>query len=305
MSEPRITVITPCRNQAPFIEQTLCSVLDQDYDNLEYIVIDAGSTDGSSSIIECYIDDLAAYVNEPDRGAADGINKALAMATGDLVAILSGDDLYLPGALHAVAQSWSTHEQTQWLIGHAMRIGTEGQVLGRIPAGAPDSLSSFLMHDCGQWPMAASFWSREFVDRVGLFRRDFEFSFDYEFWCRLLAAGVKPRIVPLHFLTARRQREPRGSGASTLKRGLETIAAAAGHARHLPLRQRCELWCNCEMRRRIYALAEAEMCEQRATVNLLKHALRHPWWLADDAFRRTSLHGVAHPVPVEMLDRAA
>lgn len=305
MTEPRITVITPCRNQAPYIEQTICSVIDQGYDNLEYIVIDGGSTDGTSQIIDCYTDDLVACVSEPDDGAADRINKALTLATGNLVAVLSGGDLYLPGALHGVAKAWSHCEQPQWLIGHAVRLGTDDQVLGRIPASVPDSLSRFLMRDCGQWPMAASFWNRKLVDFSGGFHRDFQFSFDYEYWCRLLAVGVAPQIVPGEFLTASRQREPRSNAVSTLQRGIETIVAAERYAKYLSLRQRCELWRNCEMRRRIYALAEAELNEQHATLHLLKHTLRHPWWLADDAFRRMLLHGVTHPVPVEMTRSAA
>ena len=305
MSDPKITIITPCCNQAPYIERTLCSVLDQGYDNLEYMVIDGGSTDGTTQIIECYTDELAAYVSEPDHGAADAINKALAMASGDMIAILSGDDLYLPGALDAVAKRWASCDQPKWLIGHTMNIGTEDQELGMIPAGAPDSLSSFLMHDCCQWPTAASFWSRRFVDAYGAFRPDFKYRFDYEYWCRLLAAGVRPQTVPRQLLAAHRQREPNPSGTVTLKRGLETIAAAARYAGRLPLRRRCELWRNCDMRRRIYALAEAELNERHAMRHLVKQVMRHPWWLADDAFRHTLLHGVEHPVPPEMLRPAA
>ena len=102
---PKITVVTPSYNQGRFVEATLRSVLLQGYPNLEYLVLDGGSTDGSREIIERYAPWLAGWASERDRGQSDAINRGFARATGDIVAWLNSDDRYPPGTLHAVARA--------------------------------------------------------------------------------------------------------------------------------------------------------------------------------------------------------
>lgn len=106
---PRITIVTPSLNQGQFIEETIRSVLLQGYPNLEYIIIDGGSTDGSVDIIRKYERWLAYWVSEPDNGQAHAINKGFQRATGDIGAYLNSDDYYQPGALAHVARTFLAH----------------------------------------------------------------------------------------------------------------------------------------------------------------------------------------------------
>ena len=123
----RISVVTPSFNQAQFIEATMRSVLEQDYPNIEYLVVDGGSSDGSVEIIRKYADRLAWWVSERDKGQADAINKGLQRATGDVVAYLNSDDLYFPGAVRAIAEAFEKTPDAGVIYGQTQKIDAHGE----------------------------------------------------------------------------------------------------------------------------------------------------------------------------------
>src|SRR5258707_6129118 len=114
---PRISVVTPSFNQGAYLERTICSVLDQKYPNLEYLVIDGGSTDESVEIIKRYERHLTYWVSEPDTGQSNAINKGFARTTGTILAWLNSDDRYLPETLGAVAAAAAAHPDADVFVG--------------------------------------------------------------------------------------------------------------------------------------------------------------------------------------------
>ncbi len=155
-SLPRVSIVTPSFNQAAFLEETIQSVLSQDYPNLEYIIIDGGSTDGSVEIIEKYADRLAYWVSEKDAGQADGINKGLVRATGEVVAWLNSDDTYLggaietflPGSIRSAVAALQANPDCGLVYGDVLAVDAAGQKLNlaRYDDWNLDDLLRFKIH---------------------------------------------------------------------------------------------------------------------------------------------------------------
>jgi glycosyltransferase involved in cell wall biosynthesis len=125
--KPLVTIVTPSYNQVHFLEATLRSVLEQDYPNIEYLVVDGASTDGSVEVVRRYEDRLAWWVSEKDSGQSEAINKGLRRARGELVGWLNSDDLYLPGAISAVVTAFQSHPEAGLLYGDALAIDADGK----------------------------------------------------------------------------------------------------------------------------------------------------------------------------------
>jgi len=112
---PLLSIVTPSFNQAPFLGETIASVLDQNYSAREYIVIDGGSADGSVDIIRQHADRITYWVSKPDRGQYDAINKGFGRASGEIMAWINADDMYAPWAFSVVGEIFATHPEVEWL----------------------------------------------------------------------------------------------------------------------------------------------------------------------------------------------
>jgi len=188
---PLVSVITPSFNQAPYLEQTILSVLNQDYPNIEYLVIDGGSTDGSLEIIQQYADRLAWWVSEPDQGQTDAINKGFSHARGDILAWLNSDDTYLPGAISQAVDYLRDHPEAGMVYGDANLIGSDGKIIGRFPARQTNF--RLLRRGYVHIPQQSAFFRSSLWKQVGPLDPSFFFAMDYDLWVRLA------RISELHY----------------------------------------------------------------------------------------------------------
>jgi glycosyltransferase involved in cell wall biosynthesis len=189
---PRISIITPSFNQASFLEQTISSVIGQGYPNLEYIVIDGGSSDGSVEIIRKFESGIAYWVSEADRGQAHAINKGLQRATGDIIAYLNSDDYYLEGALSRVAEHFICHPEVDLFHGRCRVVDEHGTNIG-VRSGSITRYEEILDLWDVWWKkrnfvQPEVFWTKRITDEIGPFREDLHWVMDYEYWLRMLRA---------------------------------------------------------------------------------------------------------------------
>ena len=191
----KLSIITPSLNQGSFIERTIRSVLDQGYDNLEYLIVDGGSDDGTLDVIRRYEDRIAWWVSEPDRGQTDASNKGLRRASGDIVAYINSDDYYLPHAFEHMTRAFEREPASRWVVG-ACRFeydDTRDPVVWS-PEPPPRGRHWWLLNPWGV-PQPSSFWRRDVFDELGPFREDMHYVFDTEHGLRLAYAGILPTIV--------------------------------------------------------------------------------------------------------------
>jgi glycosyltransferase involved in cell wall biosynthesis len=191
-SRPRITVITPSFNQAAYLEETISSVLDQGYPNLEYIIIDGGSTDGSVEIIRKFEDRIAYWVSERDRGQAHAINKGIQRATGDIIAYLNSDDYYLEGSLARVAEHFSRHPDVDLIHGRCRIVDERGVKIGERKGSIARYDEILDLWDVWwkerNFVQPEVFWTKRIADKIGNFREDLFWVMDYDYWLRILRA---------------------------------------------------------------------------------------------------------------------
>jgi glycosyltransferase involved in cell wall biosynthesis len=198
----KISIITPSYNQGLFIERTIKSVLGQNGNfELEYIIVDGGSTDNSLEIIKQYaaLDKRLKYISEPDEGQTDAINNGLKIATGEIVAYLNSDDLYVEGSLTKVADFFRNNPEEKILTGYCKIIDENDKEIRKLITWYKNiklrnlTFHGLLIENCISQP--ATFWRRSLHETLGYLNKKLNYVMDYEFWCSI---GAKYKINVLH-----------------------------------------------------------------------------------------------------------
>ena len=197
--KPLVSIITPSFNQAEFLEKTITSVITQDYPNIEYIVVDGASTDGSIEIIRRYASKINYWVSEPDRGQAEAINKGFIKATGDIVAWINSDDYYLPGTISSVVNAFEKYIDYGLVFGDLLSVDREGVIFNVIRYGdwGLDELMRFNI--IGQ---PSVFMKHEVLKEAGYLEKDFHYMLDHNLWLKI-ANISKIKYIPEIWSAAR------------------------------------------------------------------------------------------------------
>ncbi len=222
---PRISVVTPSFRQAQFLETTILSVLGQCYPDLEYLIMDGGSDDGSAAIIERYADQLAYWQSTSDGGQADAINQGFARATGDILCWVNSDDFLLPGTLRKIARELSPSVGRPALLYGSCLYFREADSSARILAARP--YDAELLRETDYIYQPSSFWTRTLWEEVGPLDASLHFGFDWEWFLR---AAARCDFLPRReILSAYRRHPAHKSGSGGDRRRQEIMGVVRRH----------------------------------------------------------------------------
>lgn len=207
MQYPKISIVTPVYNQVQYLEQTILSIINQNYPNLEYIIIDGGSTDGTLDIIRKYEQYLTYWVSEPDNGMYHAIQKGFEHSSGEIMCWLNSDDIFFDKCLFAIADVFVNHPEIKWFSGKSATIDAENQILGI------DDLSDirFCKYDFylnrGFWvPQASTVWRRSLWQEIGgTLDTNLRLAGDFDLWLKFIK--VAPQYVVNTLIGTYRLRE--------------------------------------------------------------------------------------------------
>lgn len=189
----KVSVVTLSFNQGAFLERAICSVLGQDHDDIEYIVVDPGSTDGSRDVIARWRHRITKVIEEPDRGPADGLNKGFAAATGDIHAYLNADDVLLPGAIREAVATFERHPDAGIVAGHGFIVDADGKAIRRFRS-APFTPRRFVF-GAGVVMQQSTFFRASAFRATDGFNVENRTSWDAELLLDMALAGVRIRVV--------------------------------------------------------------------------------------------------------------
>ena len=186
MMLPRITLVTPSYNQAAFLKATLQSVISQNYPNLEYIVMDGGSTDGSVEILRQYENHFAYWTSERDAGQSDALNRGFARATGEIFGWLNSDDVLLPNALQTIGAYFAQHPECDFVTGDGVFINADAsREIFHVRAAAYTFNDLLHYHSDNYLPQPSVFFSRRAFERAGGLDNSLRYVMDLDLWLRL------------------------------------------------------------------------------------------------------------------------
>src|SRR5215208_2094993 len=183
---PLVSIVTPSYKQANFLEQTMRSVLAQEYPRIEYLVVDGGSTDGSVEIIKKYADQLVSWVSEKDRGQGEAINKGLARSNGDILAWLNSDDYYLPHAISSAVKIFEQNPKVMLVYGDMLAVDENSRTTNILKYNQLSLEDLLCFQIIGQ---PAVFFRREAYEKAGGLDTSFHYMLDHHLWIRIAQQG--------------------------------------------------------------------------------------------------------------------
>ncbi len=210
MIYPKISIVTPVYNQVQYLEYTMLSIINQGYPNLEYIVIDGGSTDGTVDVIKKYESHLAYWVSEPDKGMYHAIQKGFEHSTGEIMCWLNSDDVFYDKCLFAIADIFMHHPEIEWFSGKSASIDANGMIIGVDDLDGVDSIR-FCKYDFylnrGFWvPQSSTIWRRSIWNKIGAsLDTNLRLAGDFDLWLRFI--NKAPQYVANTLIGTYRLRE--------------------------------------------------------------------------------------------------
>lgn len=220
MESPRISIITPSYNQAQFLEDTILSVIGQNYPNLEYIIMDGGSTDDSKKIIEKYAGKLHYWVSEKDSGQSNAINRGFAKSTGDILMWVNSDDILMPNVLQKIASKYLQEKKVLY-FGNCLHFKNSIDGLSSHGSNVVKKHQTLILSEIDYIIQPSSFWSREIWEEIGHLSENIHFGFDWEWFLRV---QNKFKIQPIsEVISMYRIHEDHKSGTGGKKRQEELL----------------------------------------------------------------------------------
>jgi glycosyltransferase involved in cell wall biosynthesis len=217
---PKVTIITVVFNAQATIEDTIISVINQTYANLEYIIVDGGSTDGTIKIINRYRERITHFISEPDKGIADGFNKGIAMATGDWIGMINADDWYALNAVKLIMNNRSSNDEV--CCGNIMLIGRNGFERSKKSKVSWLNFGMYIMHP-------TCFIKKEVYQKVGMYDTGLKIAMDFDMFLRIKDNGFKIKHIDETVAYMRTD----GVSSDTVKMHREELAVMRRHLKGL------------------------------------------------------------------------